>query len=110
MLMIIHHIIIGNTSPAIHELIQTLNSRFPLKDLGDLNFFLCTQVKKTDSGGLYLTQTKYIQYLLSKANMITANPMKTPMVSSVKLTAHDTIEAENPSLYRSIVVPVHAQS
>lgn len=35
--------------------------------------------------------------------MAVAHPMKTPMVSSQKLTAADTVEAENPSLYRSLV-------
>lgn len=35
--------------------------------------------------------------------MATANSIKTPMVTTAKHTAKDPIDAENPSLYRSIV-------
>lgn len=35
--------------------------------------------------------------------MATANPMKTPMVSTETLTTADPVDAENPSLYRTIV-------
>lgn len=96
-------IITSNSNAAISELIQSIHSQFPLKDLGNLNFFLGIQVQETAAGGISLNQTKYINDLLQKANMSTANPMKTPMVSTAKLTAHDTNEADNPSLYRSLV-------
>lgn len=33
-------IITGSSASAINQLVHSLNTRFPLKDLGDLNFFL----------------------------------------------------------------------
>lgn len=97
-------IITSNSSEAILDLTYSLNSQFPLKELGNLYFFLGIQVQHTASGGLILTQNKYINDLLQKANMATTNRMKTPMVSTTKLiTSLDATEAENPSLYRSLV-------
>lgn len=55
------------------------------------------------NGGRCLTQTKYIHDLLQKANLEQAKPMKTPMVTGLKLSASGSGNTENPSLYRSIV-------
>lgn len=35
--------------------------------------------------------------------MLTANPMPTPMVSTIKLFSHDQPETDDPSLYRSVI-------
>lgn len=93
----------SNSHGAIDSLIRTLNASFPLKDLGNLSFFLGIQVQRSNRGGIHLSQTKYIHELLQKDNMVTAKPMSTPMVTGPKLTADGGDPSEDPFLYRSIV-------
>ena len=92
-------IVTGNSTSYIAELIQKLNSTFALKDMGDLHYFLDIQVKHTSSGGLLLSQAKYVQDLLQKAQMSSCKPCSTPLPSSLKLTTTDGIPFEDPSLY-----------
>lgn len=96
-------LITGNSPTAIVDLISSINSKFPLKDLGHLNYFLGFQVSKDKNGAMYLTQTKYINDLLEKANMHQAKSMKTPMVTGLKLSTCGDIDTDNPTLHRSIV-------
>ncbi|KAF7842167.1 Retrovirus-related Pol polyprotein from transposon TNT 1-94 [Senna tora] len=57
-------IVTGSSSAATHDLISTLHSKFALKDLGPLHYFLGIQATSTPDGGMLLTQTKYIKDLL----------------------------------------------
>nr|XP_025610404.1 uncharacterized protein LOC112703228 [Arachis hypogaea] len=56
-----------DSKEAIDQVIQQLNHKFALKDLGDLHYFLRIQVTKTDAGGLVLSQERSVvgslQYL-----------------------------------------------
>ena len=52
----------------IQALVQQLNTRFALKDLGEVDYFLGIQVKHTIDG-LHLSQTKYVTNLLCKTKM-----------------------------------------
>lgn len=45
-------IITGSSSEAISKLISSLNAKFPLKDLGELNLFLGIQVQKSSNGSI----------------------------------------------------------
>lgn len=102
-LVYVDDILITSNSPSsIADLIATLNAKFPLKDLGGLNYFLGIQAHLS-SNKVCLTRTKYITDLLHKGNMADAKPMKTPMVTGLKLSALDSPETEDPSLYRSVV-------
>lgn len=62
-------IIIGSSSSLITSLIQRLNVKFALKELGELDYFLGIEVKKTPAGSLVLSQAKYIWELLERADM-----------------------------------------
>lgn len=79
-------IITGSSAPFITSLIKHLNDKFSLKQLGQLDYFLGIEVSHLPNGSLILSQTKYISDLLSKLNMLNANGMPTPMVSSSKLS------------------------
>lgn len=96
-------IITSDSQVAIDSLIHSLYQSFPLKDLGSLNFFLGIQVQKSRRGGIHLSQTKYILELLQRANMVSAKPISTPMVTGLKLTAEGGEPFDDPFLYRSIV-------
>lgn len=96
-------IITGSSLDLITNLIDKLNFKFALKQLGDLDYFLGIKVKKTASGSLLLSQGKYICELLAKANLSDANPINSPMVNNCKLSRFGTDSLSYPQLYRSIV-------
>ena len=56
----------------IHHLTSQLNSKFSLKQLGWLDYFLSIEVKTLSDKSILLTQSKYISDLLQKTNMTEA--------------------------------------
>ncbi|CAN0884915.1 Retrovirus-related Pol polyprotein from transposon RE1, partial [Linum grandiflorum] len=97
-------VITGTHSSQIQLLLKFLQSRFALRDLGRLSYFLGIEVHHT-STGLVLSQRKYISELLQRAGMVDAKPMTTPCTADQLLqSAADTSPAfSDPGLYRSIV-------
>ena len=79
---------------------MTLNKDFSLKDLGRLNYFLGVEVNHTKTG-LHLSQSKYINELLHKVNMVEAKGLPTPMVNGLHLSAYNGDTVEDGKLYRS---------
>ncbi|KAE8686002.1 putative zinc ion binding protein [Hibiscus syriacus] len=75
-------VIIGPAPTAIHQFVSTLQTRFSLKDLGELSFFL---------------------ELLEKTGMLNASNCATPMVVSPKLSHEEGQLIQNASEYRSVV-------
>lgn len=78
-------IIISSSTSATNKLIQELTEDFALKDLGELQYFLGIQVKPNNHS-LVLSQKRYAQDLLKRANMEKCIPISTPMASTEKLT------------------------
>lgn len=87
----------------ITQLISTLNKKFSLRDLGQLNYFLGIEVNRTTNGSLHLSQTRYIKDLLTKAKMHGAKGVSSPMTLGQKLQSFGNSLLTNPSNYRSIV-------
>lgn len=96
-------ILTGNNSHALTSFISLLNSRFALKDLGPLHYFLGIQVDKLQDDTLLLRHSKYITDLLHRVNMASAKPQPTPMTPSTKLLKDGTNLSDDPKLYRSVV-------
>ena len=92
----------GSFKFEIQALVQQLNTRFALKDLGEVDYFLGIQVKHT-TDGLHLSQTKYVTDLLCKTKMQYAKELPTPMSRGEKLSCIGSDPIGNPQLYRSIV-------
>jgi histone deacetylase 1/2 len=99
-------IIIGFNDVVITDIIQRLHKEFIIIDLGPLSFFLGIEAIR-DATGLYLTQRRYIANLLTKSKMDGAKPCSTPMSTTVALTATDTAQFDDPTLYISIVDGLH---
>lgn len=72
----------------IYSLIQDLNSKFSLKDLGELSFFLGIKAHRNQCG-LLLTQTKYAAELLQKTQIQDSKPCKTLIAANTKLFMGD---------------------
>lgn len=66
------------------------------KHLGDLDYFLCIEVKPSAQGSMLLTQTKYIRDLLQKTHMVDSSPINSLMRSSCKLTKHRSPALDDP--------------
>jgi hypothetical protein len=95
-------IVTGTNLMAIQSLISTLQQQFPLKDLGNLSFFLGIQAHRT-SDSLHLCQTKYVVDLLHRTGMLGSKPARSPCSSSSKLSKYDGEPLIDPFEYRSVV-------
>jgi hypothetical protein len=97
-------IVASSTEKATVALLQDLKEEFPLKDLGDLHYFLDIEVNKV-SNGIVLTQGKYASDLLRRVGMIDCKPVTTPLSTSEKLSLHNgnLLGPEDATKYRSIV-------
>ena len=109
MLIYVDDIIITRSSTVLFQnLIAKLIVVFALKQLGNLDCFLCIEVKHLSNDSLLLSQAKYICDLLEKAKMVDVKPTTTPLPSNLKLTKHGTtklvsVSVADANLYRSVV-------
>ena len=95
-------IITGSNSSFLSTFISQFSSRFPLKDLGNLFYFLSVEVLPHPQG-LFLSQHKYLQDLLTRAHMSNAKPVPTPMVMHPPLSTQTGAPLANPTEYRALV-------
>jgi hypothetical protein len=68
----------------LHSIITNLQQDFPLKDLGDLHYFLGIEALQDDHG-FFLSQQKYIFDLLKKTNMLHTKPVNSLMSTTNNL-------------------------
>ncbi|KAI3766125.1 hypothetical protein L2E82_16175 [Cichorium intybus] len=94
-------ILTGNNSSLIQQFITCINNEFATKDLGKLSYFLGLEVSYTDTG-LFLTQTKYAHDILTRAGLLDAKPVYTPLSTTDLLITNGT-PFSDPTLYRSLV-------
>ncbi|KAK1618276.1 hypothetical protein QYE76_023793 [Lolium multiflorum] len=97
-------VIAGSTPAAVEGLVRSLSDTFPIKDLGSLAYFLGLEAA-CNSGGMILTQRKYVLDLLLRVNMENCNPVPTPLVPTERL-ARDTgalLGPDDSFRYRSVV-------
>ena len=94
-------IITGHDSGSIKQLKESLQQKFPIKDLGQLKYFLGIEMA-TSSKGLYLNQRRYIIDLLQDSNLLYSKPAATPLDSKLKLEPVGE-PLESPSYYQKIV-------
>ena len=82
---------------------DSLNSRFKMKDLGVLSWFLGTEFKCSEDA-IEMCQRQYIEKLLEKFGMAGCKPKVTPTVLGVdKVVDTESPELKDPTLYRAIV-------
>ena len=95
-------VITGNNNRVIDAFIAAISTRFSLKDLGELSYFLGIEATRT-SKGLHLIQKKYVLDLLTRTNMIDARPVSTPMSPTPKLSLNSGTPMDNLSEYRAVL-------
>ncbi|CAL2247309.1 unnamed protein product [Prunus armeniaca] len=95
-------LITGNNSILVAKFIQLLVTRFSVKDLGSLHYFLGVEVLPTGTG-LFLSQQKYIHDLLVNAKMNGAKAVSTPLSTTDSLMLHDGSPPTDAIPYRRLV-------
>lgn len=103
MLIYVDDIIVTCTHfSVISALIFQLQQKFPLKDLGNLSFFLGIQATRSE-GSLYLCQAKYIKDLLHHTRMLGAKPSSSPCSVGTKLSKFHGDPLLDITEYRQVV-------
>lgn len=95
-------IITGTDTDRIQTFITKLAARFSVKDLGPLSYFLGVEVISTRDC-MFLSQHKYIHYLLVKAKMSNAKDFTSPMSPNQVPVFNDSTSLTDATEYRSIV-------
>jgi hypothetical protein len=91
-------LITGNDVNAISTLKQFLHSRFRIKDLGNLKYFLGIEVSRSKKG-ISISQRKYTLEILKDSGLSGSKPVNFPMEQNVKLSDSGELLKE-PSQYR----------
>ncbi|GJU77183.1 putative RNA-directed DNA polymerase [Tanacetum coccineum] len=77
-------VLTGNNFNEVEKLKDHLKSKFMIKDLGVLKYFLGIEILPTDFG-LCLSQRKYCLELLHEFGLLGAKPMNTPIEQKVSI-------------------------
>lgn len=101
LMVYVDDIVIGSSSQQAADKVKSfLKSRFKLKDLGALKYFLGLEVAQSHKG-IYLCQWKYALDLIDEYGYLGAKPLTTPIDYNAKLTkASANSEFVDPTVYR----------
>lgn len=95
-------VVMGSTSSLVHRFIRAIQSEFPVRDLGDLHFFLGIEANRLPNG-LLLTQSRYISDLLKRTGMEDAKACSSPMVVAPTLSKTMGTSLSDGQPYRQVV-------
>ena len=95
-------IIAGPSVVAIDETKAFLHSRFKLRDLGPLKFFLGMEVAKSELG-IVLSQRQYALQILDDYGFLDSKPVSTPMNPRVSLNSDKGVLLDDVTHYRSLI-------
>jgi hypothetical protein len=94
-------IIFGSTNKSTcEEFSRIMVQKFEMSMMGELKYFLGFQVKQLQEG-TFISQTKYIQDILTKFGMKDAKPIKTPMGTNGHLDTGG--KSVDQKVYRSMI-------
>nr|XP_016459742.1 PREDICTED: uncharacterized mitochondrial protein AtMg00810-like [Nicotiana tabacum] len=88
------------------SIINALSSRFSIKDLGLIHYFLAVEVTHA-SDGLLLSQHKYVKDLLQDVNMAECKGAPTPMTSTCTFETSREDSKVDGTLYRRVIGKLH---
>ena len=98
-------ILAGKDETKMENVKKELSSKFEIKDLGELSYFLgMSIVQKQEEKVTWMGQPAYTQKLLTKTGMNDYKPVKTPVDPGHRLVkASEDEEALDQPLYQSVV-------
>ncbi|KAL4562996.1 hypothetical protein LXL04_027027 [Taraxacum kok-saghyz] len=86
----------------ISHLRNNLFTEFEMKDLGRLKYFLGIEVLRS-SGGIFISQRKYVLDLLAETGMLDCKPNNTPMIVNHKLKTVEGAKLADREKYQRLV-------
>lgn len=98
-------IVTGNSSTEINNVKLLLNSKFLIKDLGLLKYFLGIEVIRNETG-IYLSQRKYCMELLTEFGLSGCKPARTPIeqyFAVTKFFKNNNEPLENITSYQQLL-------
>ena len=95
-------LICGNSLAEIQAIKDLLSTKFHMKDLGPVNYFLGLEISRSPAG-FFVSQKKYTMELLEEYGVTNATPLKVPMDSHLKLTPTKGTILSNPHPYQRLV-------
>lgn len=95
-------ILTGDDVDEIKRLKIFLNSKFEIKELGSLKYFLGMEVARSKKG-IVISQRKYILDLLTETGFLGCKPVETPMESSKNFNINDEKSPVNKESYQRLV-------
>lgn len=95
-------IISGNNSAALAIFKKYLSTRFHMKDLGVLKYFLGIEVARSPTG-IFLCQRKYSLDIISATGLLGAKPASFPIEQNHRLAHASGNSLPNPEPYRRLV-------
>ncbi|GJV65334.1 uncharacterized mitochondrial protein-like protein [Tanacetum coccineum] len=92
----------GNNTTLISHFKQQLDSKYNIKDLGNLNYYLGIEFLNNKTG-ITMTQRKYALELLHTAGVLDIKPSHIPVDPNIKLNDTNGDPLPDASLYRALV-------
>jgi hypothetical protein len=92
----------GSSHTLVSRFQEIMESEFQMSMMGELTFFLGTQVKQTKQG-TFVHQAKYMKDLMKKFNMTELKPVSTSMSSTTSLGSDEDGKAVDQREYRSMI-------
>ncbi|GKU96906.1 hypothetical protein SLEP1_g10086 [Rubroshorea leprosula] len=94
-------VLTASSDELLQRIIDNLSHKFAIKDLGTLRYFLGIEVTSFP-GGIFLSQAKYARDILTRALMLEASTISTPLAIKDPVTLRDN-ELVDEHEYRKIV-------
>ncbi|KAK2967357.1 hypothetical protein RJ640_026371 [Escallonia rubra] len=95
-------VLTGNDPEEIERLHNNLASKFEMKDLGQLRYFLGIEVSRSRHG-ISLSQRKYVLDLRTETGMLTCKPVETPMEINHELGTSSSQSLVDVGRYQRLV-------
>ncbi|KAF3650885.1 hypothetical protein FXO37_18258 [Capsicum annuum] len=95
-------IVTGSNTFQVDQVITSLASKFSVKDLGNLHYFLGVEVIRS-SDGLILTQANYVNEIMNDELMTDCKSVHTPMSGSELITLSDGTHLTDATRYRRVL-------
>lgn len=95
-------LVASNSNDSIASLRHFLNSKFKIKDLGCLRYFLGLEIARS-SKVIHICQRKYALDILADSGMLGCKPLKLPLDQHFKISKAKGQPLPDPSIFRRLI-------